>query len=413
MKFLSRSWVLVILGAAVSVLLLKLFMSLTTAGSLDVAGFTDHLVKIREFGGIGAYHNVGKFGNPFNHPPFMIHVISAMGYMADRTGLPFSFWLRLPATLADIGSLLLVWKILERSRQLRLEPKTLLLMVLCPASIMISGYHGNTDAVMILFLLAAVYIIDTTDRGWLAGVAFGMALNIKVAPLIFIPVMFFYLGSLKQRLHFFGAAFMVFLVGSMPYIVQDPGVISRIVFGYGSLYGNWGWTWFAKLWTHVPVAADDNSYRPEGVHATIATVGKYLMLVVILVLSWRMNRSRPKPPLFFQYGVIGFIFFALTPGFGAQYFAWVVPFVVALGFWPTVLFYITSGVYLLMDYGCFAYASNQYSFCADKRPLFYVGVVCWYSVFAILMFYRGALKRRDFNLNKAPTPDQLLTQTSM
>jgi hypothetical protein len=399
-KYLSRRWILLILAAASCALGLKLFLAVTTAGSIDVAGFSDQLAKIKELGGIGAYHALGKFGNPLNHPPFMIHVIKAMGYMAEHTVLPFSFWLRLPATLADTGSLFLVWKILERSQQLTVKPATLLLMAACPASIMISGYHGNTDAVMMLFVLATVFLLNTTSPSWIAGLAFGMALNIKVAPLIFVPATFFYLASLKQRMQFFGAAFVVFLVGSMPYIAQDPKVITRIVFGYGSLYGNWGWTWFAKLWTNVPVSVDENSYQPTGIHATLATVGKYLMLAVIFALSWRMNRRRIKPHLFFQYGVVVFTFIALTPGFGAQYFAWVVPFVVALGFWPTVLFYLTSGLYLLIDYGCLAYASRQYTLCQSRRPEFYAGLACWYSVFAILMFYRAALKKHEFTAMK-------------
>src|SRR5882724_7415941 len=128
-------------------------------------------------------------------------------------------------------------------------------MVACPASIMISGYHGNTDSVMILFLLASVFLLNTTNHSWVAGMAFGMSLNIKVAPLIFIPVTFFYLPTLQQRAKFFGAAIIVFVVGSLSYIAQDPKVIARVVFGYGSLYGNWGWTWFARMWAHGAVEA--------------------------------------------------------------------------------------------------------------------------------------------------------------
>ena len=39
----------------------------------------------------------------FNHPPFMVHVLQIMTELARRTGLPFFFWLRLPAILADVA----------------------------------------------------------------------------------------------------------------------------------------------------------------------------------------------------------------------------------------------------------------------------------------------------------------------
>jgi hypothetical protein len=370
----------------------KLFLALTTTGSLDVLGFSDQLARIRELGGIGTYHTTGKFGNPFNHPPFMIHVIKAMGFLADRTGIAFPFWLRLPAIVADVGSLLVVWKILERSELFPLKPPTLLLMAACPASIMISGFHGNTDPLMILFLLLSVYLLGTKNRIWVAGIAFGMALNIKVAPLIFVPINFFYLDTMKQRIKFFAAAVAVFLAGSMPYLLQDPQVIARVVFGYGSLYGNWGWTWLALLWTHIPATAPGSPYQLTGIHATIATVGKYLMLAIIYFVSWRINRREIRPPLFFQYGAIAFLFMFLTPGFGSQYLAWLIPWVLVLGFWPTMLYYTTSGIYLLIDYGCLAYAFAHYPICEDKRLWFYAGLICWYSVLAVLMFYRGSIK---------------------
>src|SRR5947208_1822251 len=64
---------------------LKLYLALTTAGTLDAAGFADHLTKIEQFGGLGVYRVRGAFNNPFNSPPFIIHALRAMGWLTRTT----------------------------------------------------------------------------------------------------------------------------------------------------------------------------------------------------------------------------------------------------------------------------------------------------------------------------------------
>lgn len=163
--------------------LLKLYLSLTTEGSLDTAGFLEQLQNIRTHG-VGVYHVYGVFGNPFNHPPPMIHALRGLGWLTDTTGLAFRFWLRLPAIIADIGIVLIVWHWLTRLRFAN-TTAVILALILCPTAIVISGYHGNTDPVMIFFVLLSLYLIETDRPIVLAGLAFGLALCIKVVPACF------------------------------------------------------------------------------------------------------------------------------------------------------------------------------------------------------------------------------------
>src|SRR2546423_4465042 len=100
----------VALAAATAV---KLYLALTTVGTLDVPGFVDHLMRIEQFGGLGAYRTLGAFNNPFNHPPFMIHALRAMGWLTRTTHLPFPFWLRLPCVVEDGGSFLVTLRLLS------------------------------------------------------------------------------------------------------------------------------------------------------------------------------------------------------------------------------------------------------------------------------------------------------------
>jgi hypothetical protein len=367
---------------------LKLYLALTTLGSPDVLGYQDYLIKIKSLGGVGAYYAGGAYDNPFNVPPLNIPVIIAMGWLADLTGLPFRFWLRLPCILADIGSFLLVWALLKNHPG-KAKSVVLLMLAVCPASIMISGFHGNSDPVMIFFVLLSIYLLEKRKTALLSGLAFGLAVSVKVVPLIFVPAFIFYLSTLRARAIFLLAAAGVFFVGAMPYVLLDPQIIAMKVFGYSSYYGVWGWT---RLLSSV--LGQTSTSHPTGLHATINIGGKVLLLLSIFALSFLMNRKKERPSLFIQCGVVSFLFMALTPGFGIQYLSWCIPFVIALGLTPTIIYYFASSLFLFIDYQCWAWWPNQPAYCGTKIPT-QVSFLCWLSIIVVLMIYRRLLAKKD------------------
>ncbi len=374
---------LVLFGIGLAILL-KLYLAATTTGTLDVAGYTDHLEKIRAFGGVGAYHVRGAFNNPFNHPPFIIHLLKLLGFLSEVTGISFRFWLRLLPSLADIGSLIVVWMMQATRTSGRLGQGGLLMLALSPTSIIISGYHGNTDPIFIFFVLLAIYLLEARQRTLLAGLAFGMALNIKAVPLMLLPAILFYLWpSVKKEFEFIGAAALTFFLGSMPYILQDPAVIGKVVFGYSSIYGRWGWSLLAALLFPEPPRFLHPPYDLVGIHAYFASVGKWLMVSVIVAISFRMNRGDRKPALFYQVGLIIAIFLTFTPGFGSQYLVWLVPFVLGLGLQVAAIYYAITGIYLLLSYTCLG---NEFFYC-NVWVFFFAMLGTWGEVFAVLIGY--------------------------
>jgi len=94
------------------------------------------------------------------------------------THLPFAFWLRLPCILADAGSVLVVWKYFARTNvaagRAVLPAGTtnlttgqlasLLVLALSPVSLVISGYHGNTDSLMIFLALLSLFLVEGRRR---------------------------------------------------------------------------------------------------------------------------------------------------------------------------------------------------------------------------------------------------------
>ncbi|HZG54617.1 MAG TPA: glycosyltransferase family 39 protein, partial [Pyrinomonadaceae bacterium] len=393
-----RQRIIVVLAASLA-FLCKLYLALFTEGSLDAASYADYLAKVEQLGGVGAYHVRGVFNNPFNNPPFVIHFLKAVGWLAHQTQLPFVFWLRLPCVLADAGSLYLIWKLMGRTHAPRRGGDTawlLVLLALNPVSLIISGYHGNTDPVVSFFVLLSAYFLetrtneDTGGRILFAAIAYGLALNFKVAPLIFAPAVWFYLPQFRRRVEFFSVAALVFLLGSLPYILSDPFVITRSVFGYGSIYGHWGWTYLAAKLFPASLQFARPPHDVVGAHAVAAAFGKWLTLALIVAAAFLFSRRRSdaddKSPLTLQLGFAAALFLFLTPGFGSQYLSWLVPFVVFLGLRASLLYFVAGGLFLSVSYSCFVYRA---------APPFYCGAplteslmpLCWISVFVVLIHY--------------------------
>jgi hypothetical protein len=361
----------------------KLYLALFTQGSFDLLVYQGHLKKIQELG-VGAYRAEGLYYNPFNHPPLMIYLLRFWGWLS-HSGLPFHFWLRLPSVLADVGSFFLVWHWLKKLN--RENVWVLLALALCPASILISGFHGNTDSLMMFLVLLSIYLIEKESR-W-AGVVFGVAVGVKVMPLIFCPAIFFYL-SWRKRFEFFALACGVFLICSLPYVVQDPGAVWHAVFAYSSVYGGWGWTLIAYVLSpEVPAylhVHGDMHYGVQGGHALIATALKWLTITLATVVPFWMRRD-----LFVQCGVITTIVLFFAPGFGYQYLVWLVPFVTLVGLRMTLAYYLSTGLYLSTVYICYA---ERWT-CPSPFYLSLMSLVCWLTVLAILLHWRALIANRD------------------
>jgi hypothetical protein len=379
-----------VLVAAALAFALKVVIALNTYGTNDVLTWERHWAKIKDEGGLAWYRRgpdvrspggrtiTGQAAVQPNHPPFVISLLAAWDRLARVSGLPFRFWLRFTSSLADIATLLLVWKC-RVSAGVGAPLGALLLVALSPVSIMVSGFHGNTDPLMIAILMLSVWLAGSRRPAWLVGAVFGMAMNIKVVPVLFAPAFLFYLTGARRRFEFSLAVAAAFLIGSLPYIAQDPTLIIHRVLGYASISGKWGLSLMGSL------------ILPERAYQAYLAAGKAIMLGPILFASFWMNRGNRKPALFTQCGFIAFLCIFSTPGFGAQYLAWLAPWAADLGDKRSIWYYVSSGAFLFLFYtqlsGGFPwFLANGY----DPGPmswagtfLFPVSVACWISTGAV------------------------------
>ena len=365
----STIWTIGFITAAFAVFALKLWLAYSTRGAPDMSAWRDFLNNIQQCG-VCVYHTGGLMSHPtgeritpFNHPPFIIHYLRMIGGLSNLIGLDFAFVFRAWTSCFDLVSALLVYKLLNRSGLF--SPVKFLVYLLAPATIIISGFHGQTDTLMIFFVLLAAFLIN---KPLLSGLAFGCALSIKILPIVFALAFILYLPR-RGRLMFAGSAAVISVLLAFPYITQDPAVIIREVLGYGSFPGRWGWT-----------RALFGVIGPSSVFWVISRISTYLLLAYIWYLSWKMNRSRV--PLFIQCGLIAFVLLAFTPSWGANYMAWLDPFAATVGVWPALVYYSTSGWLLGYIY-----------FINDDESSHLIGIA-WIGVLFALWMYLRHLKDR-------------------
>jgi hypothetical protein len=240
--------------------------------------------------------------------------------------------------------------------------------------VIISGYHGNTDTLMIFFLLLAVYLTQIERPAWLCGIAFGMALNIKIVPIIAVPAFVFFLPDLRRRVEFVVVAGLTFFVGSLPYIIEDPFVIYRAVFGYRSVPMRWGVTRFLAGFLDVPGFAS--------IFLPLVRVCNYVLLAVLTAFSINMNRKAQKPRLYIQVGTVMFLFMSFTVGYGHNYLSWLDPFA-ALAISSALLYYSASGALLVYIY-----------FIYDNETTRWMDV-CWLAVLVCTLLLLRVVRDRN------------------
>jgi len=337
-----------LLCAGFIALLLKLLLAASTAGTNDARTWEHDLTTLRTVGFAELYRSGVQYESPdgrpsqrqaFIHPPAVLHALRIFG---NR------FWLRAACAIADAGTLVLLWRMFPSRGEL-------LIIALSPISILISGFHGNTDPIMMFFLVATVFFADRGNFAR-AGIAFGLACSVKLIPLIFAPAILLCLPGLRPRLKWLAASAVVWFALSLPYMAQEPLLILRSMLGYSGATGLWG---FSLITSH----ADDSAI-------------KWIALLAASSLPLMKRR------LFEQCGLIAFLFLFLSPGFGLQYLAWTVPWTVMLQRRAMLAYHAIAGGAALAIYAAASQNTSAGVYADLLNPahfpvLILMGIICW------------------------------------
>jgi uncharacterized membrane protein len=344
---------LALVGAALLAFALKAYLSLLTFGTNDVVTFYKFAHTLSTHGLEWTYrHDIS-----FNHPPLTAYYICFI-YKLDQlpflreNGINFPFLLRLPGILADLVVALVVIRLASTDQRLRSHPWSVALFVLSPVSFMVSGFHGNTDPVMVMFLVLMAWSC-LKGNPWLAGLCFALSCQVKIVPLLLFPVLLLF-WSHRRALFSFVIPFALasVLLWSQP-LLTCPGLFLKNVLTYGSFWGLWGITYWLRL-TDIPglnMVTFFNFPWPEFI---VVTILKVFIIACVLLLAWR-RRALDSRSLIDSIAYAWIIFFIFSPGVCAQYMVWLAPFVLLL--WPRLYAWFTwaSSLFLFFFYNITAH----------------------------------------------------------
>lgn len=355
---------LVVLVGAIA----RLLLWWNSIGSNDVVIWYAHAEAIRDYGIAGTYEHVQRF----NHPPLVGLYARAVLGMADADVYAFARLIKLPALAGEALAMVLLWRFAGC--------RVAAVYALLPVPILVSAFHGNTDCLLAALLLGSALAFDR-DRYLLAGLLFGAAMNVKVVPLVLVPVVLLAAPSARALVRL-GAGLAV---GAIPFIPPalsaGPAMIRNMV-DYVPNPDNWG------------VLSVLNPALDQPRLAVVASLardwyvenGRYVILLAIVAVAVLSRLRRPLPTSAQLAAAIA-LFLVLAPGFGVQYVAYAVPLLCLVDVKAAVQWGVAAGLFIGCVYWIFviSWSPVQSSFnSAYPAPAPILGAVAWTVLLAFL-----------------------------
>jgi len=313
---------------------IKLLLDLTTFGTNDVTYWWTFSNYIATHDSFSIYRDIRYY----NHPPLISYWLWVMELINGHNKTQFAHLLRLPAILADIGSTVIIWRLVKSYFTPRKSLVVTCIFALSPVSIMVSGFHGNTDPVFMFLILLSSYLL-INRRSWLpSALILGAAMNVKLVPIIMLPAMCFWLQTWTQRFSYGLVALLLVGVGCGYHFYVMTDDMLRNVFLYGGLKNIWG---IGRFYRDYP------------------DIGKLIVFVTITAMSFLISqkslilddqRKERSYYLLRSFSWTFLLFLLLTPGFGVQYLSWLVAPVTFLGVPVALVYNLLAGLFLFRVY---------------------------------------------------------------
>lgn len=294
---------------------LKIYCAATTIGTNDTGLFHTYGEALLGFGLQKTYET----SQHFNHTPVLSALLMALCWLSDAFAWSFPLLLRLPGIAADVVTSLVLWRFALQYPQGKISTPWVCLFALNPVSFMVSGYHGNFDSLIAMFVFLAAYACFR-DRVDLCALFYALSVHVKIAPLILSPVFFFYWLGRGKGLRFFIITNGLLLAGWLWPLIQYPKIFIHNVFGYGSYWGIWGITYWLS-WLPDPRLHFVSFYNLFPIQSEIMTALKAIVVLGILLVAWRRSRLA-QDSIFETLSFCWAIFFVFAPGVLLHYLAW-------------------------------------------------------------------------------------------
>lgn len=376
----------------------RLALIATTFGTNDAMFWSAWAKLVREAGISGAY----AYSQMVNHPPLALALVRFTDAIAAASGIVFTDVFRLVQVAADALSAFALYRIGSRANA-EWGRSLALFVLLSPASAFVSGFHCNSDPMMIaLVAMAAMFIVESRIAG--AAIALALATGIKVVPILLLPI---FVASLPRtvRLRFIGVFAAATSIIYLPAVIAGGPVVIRNIFGYaGGLPYEWGIPGVAFGASHAFPSMKSELLSVMTLYNRHGRFAVYAAIAIVMVLAFRRRSEQPL-----QFTAILFLaMFALAPGFGVQYMAWLIPLLpFALAWRGALAVNAAASVFLFITYTVWS-GGWPWWFGDVARPGTYrfvaavAGYVMW-AIVCVALFVAIRLRSRQGTELRTPT----------
>lgn len=313
--------------------LIRLAIAVSQPGIADVPNFYRVANTLRS-GGTLYVDTKGLFP----YPPVWSQVEVAALALAEKTETPFELWVKVPSILADVGISIVLWLLAPGARGAWLA----MAYALNPVAILISGAHGQFDALAILACLGALLFTVRRPHAVVAGLCLGVGIALKSFPILLLPVFWPFVAP-PQRRRFAAAAVLPAGLLLATYLLFVPAAVIREVFGYSGASDH-GWAAAVRAVRALQTGVPFIDLAPA------LGAAKLLFLAIYALAIGRWLR-RPAPPeqLPERIALVFVSFYVLYGGIGSQYLLWAVPFLLLVSL-PLGLLYSVAATCSLVPF---------------------------------------------------------------
>jgi uncharacterized membrane protein YuzA (DUF378 family) len=370
-----RFWFAVVLGGVAA----RLWLWWVSMGSNDVVSWYEYAESIAANGLVETYRNIQLF----NHPPLMgLYAAQAWRWCGEDLWT-FAHLIKIPGM---VGEALILWALWRFA-----GPRASAAYAWLPAAILVSGFHGNTDCLYAALVLVAVIAFDRR-RYFLAGLLLAAALNVKLIPLMLLPLVF--IGSPNRNALLRLTAGLA--IGAAPFALPALSAghaMYRNTLLYNSTADNWGLLAILNHATEIAVLGK----LAAAARAAYLLAGRYVILASVTGVAL-LSKFGSRRPMAEQAALGAALFLLLAPGFGVQYVIFVAPLLCLVDLPLTLLWGWASGLFIGVVYWtCLVPAAHPTSLFRNNFPFhaWIIGLAAWAILLHFVWYYGKGLVARN------------------
>jgi hypothetical protein len=288
------------------------------------------LVADRVVADVERYQRVGSHlldvsWNPYEtkrlypYPPLWAPAEAGAEWLARRGVGSFPIDVKLPVLLAE---LLIVVALVAAARAGRAPPAAAWIYAAHPVSILVTGFHGQFDAIALLFVLLALGALARGRRD-VSALSLAAAIGTKSFPVLLLPFLALAgSASWRQAARYALLALAPVALLLLPFAVADLAALRRELFAYSGI-ADFGWTGLVRGLTWLTTGDLPRSEARFWPVAALVSKALFLGAWAGLVVATRRGALRLTPE---RACLAVFLAFHVFYGsLSAQYLLWVVP----------------------------------------------------------------------------------------